>query len=125
MERNGSGVSALPAGPLDGAPSLARCIVLWCSRCAVRSGSVRVDPTGGSVRTRAFAFVVVASGALMVSQPVSAQVQYAAGVTIYDSINCPGTANSAKVKVPFSIGGHWPCPELVNRLLRDRQGRQP
>ena len=56
------------------------------------------------MRTRALVFVIIASGALMLSQQASAQVQAPGGVTIYDSTGCVSDVRDAKVTVPFSIG---------------------
>ncbi len=56
------------------------------------------------MRTRALVFVVIASGALMLSQQASAQVLAPGGVTIYDSTGCVSDVRDAKVTVPFSIG---------------------
>jgi hypothetical protein len=57
------------------------------------------------MRTRGWVAVVVAFTALvMMPMNGSAQPRAAGGVTIFDERNCPGSANSAKVTIPFSVG---------------------
>ena len=74
------------------------------------------------MRTRAFAFVVIASGALMLSQQAFAQVQAPGGVTIYDSTGCVERRQVRQGDGPVQHRDHRPSTELVDLDLRDRQG---
>jgi hypothetical protein len=71
------------------------------------------------------AFVVIASGALLVSQRASAQVFAAGGVTIYDSVGCSSDVRAAKVTIPFSIGVTGLAPSSSTEIFVTDKDAQP